>query len=364
MYIVIWRTLRITSLLLPLLSQVTYGVGQNGEREVKTITRDAFKALTVEQMQGGTIYYSDNSDNVTAFADWATQSTREEKELLGLYPGFVEPTVPIVINGVKKSRVETMTMFISRARFVLDKPAQKINLADLISLEQIKKFDREMQHREIQPTQLMSVAVASQPVANFQWCNTSKESPEIARPQRETDLSHIDPKGQWCRGGGRFLCLESCYLFDTTRSIYVKGINTIVSSPDEKKDYGMAMQSETRAFNSEQELNPTYSVKKLTGIETPVLGGLVQNIFYFNQIMQYGKVLMVLQSHPKDAQKSVITAFLVTGIKTRTFMKNQRMVGDVILGKYPRINSSTGLTAGLPKFTQNKIKAIASVLEE
>src|SRR5262249_55107901 len=39
------------------------------------------------------------------------------------------------------------------------------------------------------------------------------------------------------------------------------------------------------------------------------------NIFYVNQIMKFGKFFAVLQAHPNDAGKTVVTAFVALAIK-------------------------------------------------
>ena len=56
--------------------------------------------------------------------------------------------------------------------------------------------------------------------------------------------------------------------------------------------------------------------RSLTGLDTPVAGVLEQSMFYVNQIMQFGKLLAVLQPHPSDPGKTVVTAFMALGVKT------------------------------------------------
>ena len=54
-------------------------------------------------------------------------------------------------------------------------------------------------------------------------------------------------------------------------------------------------------------------LKELTGLDTPVAGVLEQNIFYVNQIMKFGNLLAVFQAHPSEANKTVVTAYMVLG---------------------------------------------------
>ena len=58
-------------------------------------------------------------------------------------------------------------------------------------------------------------------------------------------------------------------------------------------------------------------LQQLTTLETPVSGVLEQDIFYVNQIMKFGKFFAVFQDDPSDANKTVVTAFMVLAIKAR-----------------------------------------------
>ena len=232
----------------------------------------------------------------------------------------------------------------------------------MIDIGTVRNFDVEIQHVEIKPEQLMANVVANkQPIDNFQWCN--KNGADIVRPLREIDLSStVSAQRPWCPGDGRTLCVESCYLFDGFWHEGVGAANLMMDEA-EKKDYGIASQSEIKYFTSEQELGLPVALAKLTGVDTPVHGGLEQSMFYFNQVMQFGKVISVLQDSPSNPNQTIMTTYFVIALKQRTY----NMFGeirDILMGTSGMFNTATGITAGLPVYSQNTIKAMAIELEK
>ena len=71
----------------------------------------------------------------------------------------------------------------------------------------------------------------------------------------------------------------------------------------------MEFQTEIRVLPPE-EIDRS-GLAKLTGVETPVAGVLEQTIFHVNQVMQFGKLLAVLQEHPSDPNRTIATVFMV-----------------------------------------------------
>src|SRR5438477_12691105 len=47
----------------------------------------------------------------------------------------------------------------------------------------------------------------------------------------------------------------------------------------------------------------------LTGLDSTVTGGLEQNIFWVNQVIQFGKLLAILQQHPTDRKVAIASAY-------------------------------------------------------
>jgi hypothetical protein len=322
------------------------------DRSTQVLTPQAFDALNAKQMSSNVLYYTDKE---IPYADWNQQSP-QEAQALNLYPGFTEPTVTSLKNGIRKQVVEKMMVYVVRTKMVLNRPAAQINLQNLLQLDSIRKFDPEIQHIQIQQNQFLGNVAGKGQISNFLWC--SKDS--IVRPQREIDLSYTNPKSrEWCADTAHSICVESCFLFN-------KGYNAAITlanlgrDDSEKKDFGIGFQSELRTFVKEEESGSPVPLHALTGLNTPVRGGFEQNSFYFNQLFQYAKILAVLQDHPTDPNKTIATIYVIIGVKKRTW--DLPMVPTILEGKSDKFNTSTGLTAGIPVFTQNIIKSIATIL--
>lgn len=319
----------------------------------------AFDALKVSQLNENSIYYT---QKVLPFPEWAARFPNE-RSALALFPDYDQPKVPPKKKGLgKKDKVTLELMvFLSRSKLVIKKAPGQIALQSLVSMEAVKKFDSEIQHVSIQQNQFMSSVAGKGQITNFQWCN--KDGQRILRPAREMDLSYTIPKNRnWCSDSAHSICVESCYLFNKYWTEGVKLAN-LAFDANEKKDTGIAMQSELRVYQSESDLGLPVPLKSLTGMDTPVRGVLEQNMFYFNQAFEFGKVLAVIQEIPGEPEKSAVTVFFTVGIKKHTYDMFSD-VRDVILGESTGLfNTKTGITAGLPVFTQNTVKSISTMLE-
>ena len=113
-------------------------------------------------------------------------------------------------------------------------------------------------------------------------------------------------------------------------------------------------------------------LSKLTGLDTPAVGALEQSIFYVNQVMEFGKLLAVFQQHPSDPSKTVATVFMSLAVESNILVKRKEYAqvpvlrnlvpGQVLAGK-SSFNSGNSLSAGLPIYARNQVKAIAAILE-
>ena len=99
---------------------------------------------------------------------------------------------------------------------------------------------------------------------------------------------------------------------------------------------------------------------------------LEQNIFYVNQIMQFGKFLAVFQQHPTDPNKTVATAFMALAIKSDVLERKKEyetvpvlrnLVPAQVLVGNSSFNTGNSISAGLPVYARNRIKAIATIME-
>lgn len=344
------------TILLPISLALLSGRAHGIERVVQVVNPQTFQAITGEALEPNSLFYS---EQIVPFSSW----NGAEKELLNLFPGYQEPTTVSIKDGVRKTQLEKLTVYITKQRSVINKPAAQINLASLVNLDSVRKLDPEIKHVAIQAPQFIGNVAGRAPINNFKWCNEPGKSPSIFRPEREIDLNHtLSPQRPWCSQQDRSLCVESCYLFGKGWTNGVALANAAITTESEKKDYGAAFQAEVRYLVSEAELGNKIPLVKLTNLKTPVRGIVEVNMFYFNQIIQFGKVLAVFQEHPTDASKTVVTSFMVISVKTRTWEK-YGVIKDVLRGKSLILNTRTGLTAGVPVFSQNFAKSMLNILE-
>lgn len=303
----------------------------------------------------------------TPFAEWVAKYPREH-QVLGLFKNYAEPT--FTENG--KTDVRRLTMYTNRVRISINKVASQINLPNLITIESLQNLDRELKHKVISANQAMPNVVGKGPIDNFKWCTKQVmvetqmlDVPYIALPGYERDLSFLKGDRPWCANDGRTLCVESCFPFNARWSTAVQGYNVWKTAKkmgnikqEELKDEGMGMQIEARYFTSDAEYGQ--NLQDLTGVKSPIRGIVELNIFFVNQVIQYGKVLAVFQEHPQSAQATVVTTVSAYAIVTKSWDKKE--VREALQGKSSE-NTKTGLTAGIPTFTKNIAKSLASMLE-
>jgi len=111
---------------------------------------------------------------------------------------------------------------------------------------------------------------------------------------------------------------------------------------------------------------------KLTGLDTPSTGALEQSIFYVNQVIEFGKMLAVFQQHPSDPNKTVVSVFMSLGLESNILTKRKDyarfrcceisfQLRFLLAGV--RSTRESSLSAGLPVYARNQVKAIAAILE-
>ena len=284
----------------------------------------------------------DGQTGLVSFEEWMRISPLQ-KRLLSLYESYIEPTINVTVHGVTKPYKEKLHVYVAQARFLLDKPAASIDPGRYATLGFVASIDPAIKHELIAPADVMPL-----------------NDPLSAHNQH--------PGRRWCTAA-QSICMKSRYQMEGKFPIAIKLINKI--DEGSKVVEFFEFQSELRV------LRPTEvdraALAELTGVSEPVAGVLEQSIFYVNQMMQFGKLLAVLQNHPADANKTVASVFLVLAIETdvlelkkkyETYPVLRNLVpAQVLLGK-STFNTGTSLSAGLPLYTRNRLKAIADVLSQ
>jgi hypothetical protein len=303
------------------------------------------------QLKPRTIAFSDQpgdglADPVTGlvrFEDWA-RARPAHKQALSLYPAYAEPTINVTVHGITKPYKEKLHMYVAEARFVVAKPPASIDLSRYASLRFLERVDPSIKHRLITAADAM--------------------------PYKDPESAHNrHPERRWCEGA-RVICIESRYQLEGRLPIGIRLANKLEDGGKKISEY-IEFQSELRLL-SPAEIEQA-GLSRLTGLSGPVTGALEQSIFHVNQMMQFGKFLAVLQPHPTDANRTVVSTFMALAIETDVLEKKKEyenvpvlrnmVPAQVLVGK-SSFNTGNSISAGLPDYARNRIKAIAAILEK
>jgi len=324
---------------------------QNKEQVFRIVEVTTPAGLAVEQLKPKTIAFMDRASEqlvdpdsgLIRFEDWA-QARSVEKQLLTPYPSYAEPYVETVVDGVRKRFKEKLQVYVAEARFALARPAGSIDLASFVALPFIEGIDPAVKHRLI-------------------------TSAEAVSPKDPRAVNNQHPLRRWCDSRPVTICIRSRYQFEGKLPLGIRIANKVREGSKKIADY--------LEFESELTLRtPTevaeFGLAALTGLDTPSIGALEQNIFYINQVMQFGKLLAVFQRHPADANQTVVTVFIALAVEASFLAKKKEfstvpvlrnlVPAQVIAGK-SSFNSGNSISAGLPVYARNEIKAIAAILE-
>jgi hypothetical protein len=307
--------------------------------------------LAVEQLKPKAIAFVDRPSEelidpdagLIRFEDWA-QARPVEKQFLTPFPSYLEPTVEATVDGVRKRFKEKLHMYVGEARFALARSPGSIDLASFVTLPFVERIDSAIKHRLITPAEAVS-------------------------PKDPRAVHNQHPLRRWCETRPVTICIRSRYQFEGKLPLGIQIANKLRDAPKKIADY--------LEFESELTLRPPAEVTELglatlTGLDTQPVGAIEQNIYYVNQIMQFGKLLAVFQRHPTDANQTIVTVFMVLAVessimgKKKEFMKIpvlRNLVPAQVLAGKSSFNTGNSISAGLPVYARNQAKAMAAILE-
>lgn len=309
-------------------------------------------AAGIDQLKPRVIAFTDHrkgdlADPVTGlirFEDWA-RVRPVQKQFLSLYPAYVEPIVDVTVEGVTKPTIEKLQMYVAEARFMIDKPPAAVDLTRYATLPFLEQIDPAITHRLITAADLL--------------------------PPKEIDPAvYRHPDRPWCEPRPNLICIQSHYQLEGKLPVGIRLVNKLMDSEKKLADY-LEFQSELRVLLP-AEIDQVGLVK-MTGINSPVTGALEQNIFYVNQILRFGKFLAVFQQHPADADKTIATAYVALAIKAKVLENRKEyesvpilrnLVPAQVLVGNSSFNSGNSISAGLPAYARNQVKAVAAILEK
>jgi hypothetical protein len=306
--------------------------------------------LSAGPLPARTIVFTDHRkdelvDPVTGlirFADWARVHP-QQKQLLSLFPSYDEPMAPSP-DSPNKQRKRRLYVYVAEARFELAKPASAIDFSKLVTLAVLEKLDPSIKHRALAPADIVP-----------------NKDPKFA--------ANRNPDRPWCEGPGA-LCIQSTYKFEGRLPTGILLVNKIRESGKQIADF-LDFQSELRQLPPSEIDQAAFA--HATGVDTPVAGAIEQNIFWVNQVMQFGKFVAVLQPSPTDPKKSIATAFVALAVDSDLFEKKKEfenvpvlrnLVPAQVLAGNSSFNTGNSISAGLPKYSRNRVKAIAAFLEK
>ena len=240
--------------------------------------RVASRRLPVSQIAPQTIAFTDHKNDNLAdrtsglmrFDDWA-QTRMVQKQFLGLFPSYDEPTLNA--GGSAKPRKKRLHVYVAEARFALKRAAAAIDLGALRHAA-VRRADR-------------SGDQAQGDHGGRRRCRT-----------RIRRAANHNPARRWCEGAGAV----GLHRVDLQARRQAAARHR---AGEQAQGAAARKYADTIEFQSELRVVPTAEIddagyRKLTGVDSPVVGALEQNIVHVNEVMQFGKLLAVFQRHPTD----------------------------------------------------------------
>lgn len=321
-------------------------------QEFQVVKAKSLASVPVEQLKPKTVVFDDHREDelfergtgFVKFEDWA-RALPVQKQFLGLYPDYVETTTTKSVDGQAKTYKDRLHMYVAEARFLLQKPAASLNLTRYTTLPFIESIDPSIKHQVIKAS-------------------------ETTLLKEERNVHNKNPAREWCEGTSVAICIRSKYALEGKIPMGIALANKLREG-DRRLQPFVEFESELRMLSKQDIDEP--GLQKLTGVNTPVAAVLEQNIFAVNQIIRFGKFLAITQPQPSNPNNTVTTVIIAIAVASTTLemKKNYEDVpvlrnlvpSQVLLGN-SSFNTGNSLSAGLPAYARNRIKAIAENLDK
>jgi hypothetical protein len=309
-------------------------------------------AYPLNQIKRNTIVFYDqrtNDDSNNAFVrfdDWSRLKP-VQKQYLSLFPNYVEPMIHKVVEGVKSETAsrEELQLYVVEARFKLSRPAAAIDLKRYATVQFIESLDPSIKHQVIKAADMKVF-------------------------EDERYAANRNPERNWCEGPTVALCVHSVYKLEGKLPMGIALANKIRESERKLSDK-IEFESELRLVTPTED--DSAGLKRLTGLNAPVTGVVEQTSFYINQVIRFGKLVIVLQPNPDDASSTVATVLIALAVSSNTLESKKKyqdvpvlknlVPAQVLLGK-SNFNTGGSISAGLPTYVRNQLKAMARILDQ
>ena len=342
---------KVTAVLLAFAASTAMASAQASAQDFQIVKVSSVATSTVGELKPKTIFFNDGRTDdttdkgaFTRFDEW-TRTKPVQRQFLSLFPNFQEGMVHKVIDGSKKEVKDELQMYITEARFKLSRPAASIDLKNFANLEFIKSIDPAIKHQLIKPS-------------------------ETSVMKDEKAINNKNPDRVWCEGPTVAACTRSTYKLEGKLPIGVALANKLRDS-DKKVSDTIEFESEMRILSA-SDIDEA-GMRKLTGVDTPVVSVLEQNMFYINQVMRFGKLVAVVQPNPADANSTIATVMISLAVSSSTLDSKKKyqevpvlrnLVPQQVLLGNSSFNTGSSISSGLPNYVRNRIKAIAALLDK
>ena len=307
--------------------------------------------FAIDQIKPSAIIFNDqrtddtSSNGFIRFDDWSRLKPLQ-KQYLSLYPALIEPTVHKMVDGITKAIRDEMQLYVVEARFKLSRPPSSIDLKRYTTLPFIENIDPSIKHQLIKASE-------TTPLTEERYSN------------------NVNPDRKWCEGSYVTICVRSHYKLEGKLPLGIALANKIREGEGDRKIFTyIDFESELRLYTPSDE--EAVGLKKLTGLDTQISGVLEQNMFYINQVMRFGKFIAVFQQHPNDANSTVATVMIALAVSSRTLDSKKKYENTPVLKNLVPVqvlmgnssfNTGASISAGLPTYVRNRMKALAAILD-
>jgi hypothetical protein len=323
-------------------------------QEFQVVRVNSIPGFAIDQLKPNTIIFNDQRTDDTAsngfvrFDDW-TRLKPIQKQYLSLYPAYTEPTVHKMVDGITKTIKEEMQLYVVEARFKLSRPPASIDLKRYAALKFIENLDPSIKHEAISAAK------------------SSLADEKVATDERYAN--NINPDRKWCEGQSVALCVRSTYRLEGKLPIGIALANKIREG-ERKLSPDIVFESELRLYTPSEE--DAAGLKKLTGLDSQISGVIEQSMFYVNQVMRFGKLMAMFQQNPSDANSTIATVMIAVAVSSSTVdsrkkyqdvpVLKQLVPLQVLMGN-SNFNTGNSISAGLPIYVRNRMKALAGILD-
>lgn len=321
-------------------------------QEFEVVKVPSVAGFPLDQLKPRTIVFNDYRDaeisegasGFIRFEDWGRRMPAQ-KQFLSLYPSYAESMVTRTIEGMQTTYKDRLQLYVAEARFLISRPAASIDLKRYTTMSFLAKIDPAIRHKVIKASDLTLL-------------------------NEERNHNNRNPQRQWCEGPSVTLCIRSRYQLEGKIPMGVALANKLRDNKRKLTDY-------IEFENEFQVLRPgefdEAGMQKLTGIDAPVAAVLEQNIFSVNQILRFGKFIAVIQPHPGNPDVTITSGTVALAVSATT-LETKKHYEDVpvlrnlvpiqvLLGN-SSFNTGSSISAGLPVYARNRIKAIAEILNK